>query len=138
MVGCSAYNCTGKGKSLFLFPENPQLRKQWVRNTKRANFRPSATSRLCQDHFKPICFERNPEMMELTGVYFKLKLKPDAVPTEFDFSSPKIKCQMKGKKTYLASKFKRQLEPRLSPRKNASTAAGGALVKRKRQEVCLS
>ena len=107
MVGCSAYNCTGKGKSLFTFPENPIIRRQWIRNTKRENF--------------------NPELMELTGIRFKLKFKADAVPTEFDFSSPKFKCNVKGKRPYLgsrfASKFQKQLEPSLSPRKGPVTAA---------------
>ena len=60
MVGFSAYNGTGKGKWLFLFPENPRLRNQWVTNMKRANFRPRAASRLRQDHFKTIYFEGNP------------------------------------------------------------------------------
>ena len=77
-------------------------------------------------------------MTELTGIYFKLKLKPDAVPTEFDFSTSKTKCQMKGKKTYMASKFKGQQELRLSPGKNASPAAGEAFTKQIHQEVCLS
>ncbi len=109
MVGCSAYNCTGKGKSLFTFPNDPALRRQWVRNMKRSNFKPSTSSRLCQTHFKSDCLERNPELMEITGVRFKLKLKADAVRTEFDFSSPKMKGQVKGKTTFLASKLKTRL-----------------------------
>eukprot|EP00795_Rhopilema_esculentum_P015517 gene15517-6780_t len=78
--------------------------------------------------------------MELTGIRFKLKLKADAVPTEFDFSSPKFKCNVKGKRPYLgsrfASKFQKQLEPSLSPRKSPVTAAGKskALMKRARHE----
>lgn len=137
MVGCAAYNCTGKGKSLFSFPNDPVLRRQWVRSIKRLYFKPSATSKLCQSHFKLDCFERNPELMDMTGIRFKLKLKADAIPTEFDFSSPKMKCQAKGNNIFMESKFKMRLEPRLSPQKKVSIA-GGAFAKRARHEVSLT
>ena len=81
MVRCAAYNCTGVGKSLFRFPTDRDLLKRWLANLKREDFRPNDHSRLCQDHFESPCFERNPDLMEITGVKFKLSLKPDAVPT---------------------------------------------------------
>ena len=46
MVVCSAYNCTGDGKALFKFPKDVALRRKWVQNVKRQNFRPTLASRL--------------------------------------------------------------------------------------------
>ena len=68
-------------------------------------------------------------MMELTETYLKLKLKPDAVPTRFDFSLPKIKCQIKGMKTSLASKFEMQ------DFAQENAAVGGTFGKRVGQAV---
>ena len=136
MVVCSAYNGTGDGKALFKFPKDVALRKRWVQNVKRQNFRPTLASRLCESHFTNDCFVTNPELMKTTGIYFKLALRDDAIPTIFDFSSPKKKCQQKGKHTFLMSKT---LRPKLSPTKSSPVKrfkrSGGAFVKRKRNEV---
>ena len=134
MVRCAAYNCTGVGKSLFRFPTDRDLLKRWLANLKREDFRPNDHSRLCQDHFESPCFERNPDLMEITGAKFKLSLKPDAVPTKFCFGEPKLKSHQKGKRAYLTSK----LQPRLSPTKCSPTRrirSGSAYHKRRRLEV---
>ena len=136
MVVCSAYNCTGDGKALFKFPKDVALRRKWVQNVKRRNFRPTLASRLCESHFTNDCFVTNPELMKATGIYFKLALRDDAVPTIFDFSSPKKKCHQKGKHTSTMSKT---LRPKLSPTKGSPVKkfkrSGGAFIKRKRNEV---
>ena len=134
MVRCASYNCTGVGKSLFRFPTNAALLKRWLVNMKREDFRPTKHSRLCQDHFEPTSFERNPEILKMTGVSLKLTLKSDAIPTKFCFGEPKMKSQQKGRRSYLAAK----LQPRLSPRKSSPKMlrrVGGAYEKRRRQEV---
>ena len=48
MVSCSVYNCMGKGKSLFTFPENAVLLSEWKRNTKWENFKPGPRAALLQ------------------------------------------------------------------------------------------
>ena len=51
MPGCAAPNCTShsrKGVRLFLFPSNPQRRKQWLINCRRDKWTPSKHSRLCE------------------------------------------------------------------------------------------
>ena len=91
---------------------------------------------LCESHFTNDCFVTNPELMKATGIYFKLALRDDAVPTIFDFSSPKKKCHQKGKHTFMMSKT---LRPKLSPTKGSPVKkfkrSGGAFIKRKRNEV---
>ena len=116
MVVCSAHNCTSDGKALFKFPKDVALQERWVQNVKRQNFRPTLASRLCESRFTDDCFITNPELMKTTGIYFKLALRDDAIPTIFDFSSPQKKCQQKGKHTFLMSKT---LRPKLSPVKSS-------------------
>ncbi|RXG61966.1 DNA transposase THAP9 [Armadillidium vulgare] len=65
---------------LLIFPlTNKKLTKIWVMKMKRGKFYPSKFSKICSDHFTPDCI--NP------GVGFgKPTLKPNAIPTIFNFS----------------------------------------------------
>ncbi|XP_060085556.1 THAP domain-containing protein 5-like [Ylistrum balloti] len=91
MVQCVAINCTnrsGQRVSLFAFPKDDKLRNAWTVKLKRQDFVPTKHSRLCQIHFSPECFSKDPRISESIGYEPKcLRLKTDAVPTIFDFSS---------------------------------------------------
>lgn len=60
------------------FPTDPVIRKRWVVALMRKNFIPSGHSRLCSKHFTEGSYQIRPNRI------LKL-LKPDAVPTLFDF-----------------------------------------------------
>ena len=92
MVFCAAFNFSNSFKSgvnFFPFPLKDEKRcKEWLRVLKRKDFTPTAASRLCSIHFSPECFEYNLALRATLGVQFKpqrLRLKPDAVPTIFNF-----------------------------------------------------
>ena len=55
-------------------------------------------SRLCSKHFTEDCYERDLKS-ELLGIKKQVKLKRDAVPTLFDFSSYNMLTGKKFKKT---------------------------------------
>jgi len=92
MVFCAAFNCSNSSKSgvsFFFFTLKDEKRcKEWLRLMKRKDFTPTAASKLCSAHFSPQCFEQNLALRATFGVQFKLKklrLKPDALPTIFNF-----------------------------------------------------
>jgi len=63
---------------LYRFPRDPSRRQTWIVNCRRDKFKPSDGSRLCAVHFEESQFEQHRK----DG--FK-KLKPNAVPTLFNF-----------------------------------------------------
>lgn len=54
------------------------MREKWVKALKRANFKPTPNSRICEKHFKPECFVIFPNGRKT--------LKMNSVPDIFDFS----------------------------------------------------
>ncbi|GFW95020.1 THAP domain-containing protein 3 [Trichonephila clavipes] len=86
MSHCAAYGCTNyrkkeecKSKSFFKFPvKNPGLLKAWLKMIRRENFKPSAHSLICSDHFEETCFEYQP----FTN---RWQLKRGSIPTIFVF-----------------------------------------------------
>ncbi|GFV83252.1 THAP domain-containing protein 3 [Trichonephila clavipes] len=86
MSHCAAYGCTNyrkkeecKSKSFFKFPvKNPGLLKAWLKMIRRENFKPSAHSLICSDHFEETCFEYQP----FTN---RRQLKRGSIPTIFVF-----------------------------------------------------
>ena len=95
-AGCS--NTHKDGFSLFRFPKDPKLRKQWadqVRRTRDKWLGPSEHSVLCSGHFDVSCFEAKAKISESLGLSGKhrLRLKPDAVPTLFRRPSASWKDQ---------------------------------------------
>lgn len=83
MGGCSAPGCNSRsdlGVRLFAFPVGQERRRRWTVNSGRGNWTPTAGSRLCEKHFNESQFEAN----RRDGWR---KLRPDAVPTVFDFSN---------------------------------------------------
>lgn len=50
-MSCSAVNCTNRsnqGFRLFRFPAQPERRKVWINNSRRDQWKPTESSRLCQ------------------------------------------------------------------------------------------
>ncbi|XP_049573527.1 zinc finger MYM-type protein 1 isoform X1 [Syngnathus scovelli] len=85
-MGCS--NTNEAGVSLFLFPKDEGLRKQWteqVQTTRKDWSGPTDYSVLCSAHFQETCFEPGPLMRIKLGISTrcKLVLKKDSVPTIF-------------------------------------------------------
>ena len=118
MVGCAAFNCfnnssnktnedqdKGKKKATFhKFPKDPGLCKKWVENLRLENFLLNENKRICNEHFLPECYKRNPELMKSLGIKDdRMILKEGAIPTEFDRGSPKGRKQMKGKIRFKAT-----------------------------------
>lgn len=60
------------------FPQDPELRRQWVKAVNRKGFTPTECSKLCSAHFHENDFE-------VGGL--RRQLNKDAVPTKFDFPS---------------------------------------------------
>ena len=96
--------------AFFKFPDdNPELKKTWIDNLRLENFVHKKSKRLCKQHVKNECFEKDPDLLKELGLKFKLLLKPDAVPTKFDRGEPKTQCQVKGKTAYKRAKFKKKV-----------------------------
>ena len=86
MPNCVAHNCdytkTEKGHyQSFLFPEDPDVKRKWLKNLRRAHFTPTATSAICQRHFT----EEDFETIQKNKYYVPKRrtLKVGAVPTLF-------------------------------------------------------
>lgn len=50
-MSCSAVNCTnrsGDGIRLFRFPAQLERRKIWINNTRRGQWKPTESARLCE------------------------------------------------------------------------------------------
>lgn len=51
VIGCVVRGAKDSEFSMFRFPNDGERRKQWIRKIKRANWKPSAYSRVCSKHF---------------------------------------------------------------------------------------
>lgn len=93
MVYCVAFICTtrsGQGFGLFEFTKDEMKRKMWTIQSKRKDFVPSKTFRLCLKHFRNDQFVLNPALaLKIGHKLKKLQLKPGAESTLFDFSTGK-------------------------------------------------
>uniref|UniRef100_A0A8C7WU55 THAP-type domain-containing protein n=1 Tax=Oryzias sinensis TaxID=183150 RepID=A0A8C7WU55_9TELE len=84
-AGCS--NTSSESVSVYKFPKQETLLKQWTKQVQRtrANWVPTASSTLCSKHFEADCFEETPQLMKDIGMHVRYKkvLKPNAIPTIF-------------------------------------------------------
>ncbi|XP_023821419.1 zinc finger protein 570 isoform X2 [Oryzias latipes] len=84
-AGCS--NTSSESVSVYKFPKQETLLKQWTKQVQRtrANWVPTASSTLCSEHFEADCFEEKPQLMKDMGMHVRYKkvLKPNAIPTIF-------------------------------------------------------
>uniref|UniRef100_A0A3P9H770 THAP domain-containing protein 1 n=1 Tax=Oryzias latipes TaxID=8090 RepID=A0A3P9H770_ORYLA len=60
-AGCS--NTSSESVSVYKFPKQETLMKQWTKQVQRtrANWVPTASSTLCSEHFEADCFEEAPQ-----------------------------------------------------------------------------
>nr|ACO14780.1 THAP domain-containing protein 2 [Caligus clemensi] len=78
-MSCAAFGCKNQCSpksdvSFHRFPRDPELRQEWVRNLKKADFTPKEHSRICSEHFTPECFNRTLNVV---------RLRDNALPTIF-------------------------------------------------------
>ncbi|XP_060855810.1 THAP domain-containing protein 7-like [Metopolophium dirhodum] len=96
-MSCSAVNCTtnrsSHGIHLFRFPAQLERRKICINNTRRAQWQPTESARLCEVHFEENQFERK----RIDGW---IKLKWDAIPTIFNVPNPPKSTMTKSKSKY--------------------------------------
>ncbi|KAM3936790.1 uncharacterized protein RB166_000772 [Leptodactylus fuscus] len=94
---CVAYGCNnhfvkGCGKQFFRFPmKDPDRLSKWVMAIRRKNWKPSASSRICSDHFT-----ENDYMLRPGAMVPRLRL--DAVPSIFDGFPNHLKERLERKK----------------------------------------
>ena len=90
---CVAFGCTNhctkdSGISFFRFPlKKPDLLYRWVQAVRCKNWKPTAGSRICSEHFESSCFVIRP------GQIGK-RLNENSVPTVF----PAFLCHLQPKK----------------------------------------
>jgi len=58
------------------FPKDEEIRRQWVVNVRRENWKATDSSVLCSSHFEEGCFDRTGQTV---------RLRDGAIPTIFDF-----------------------------------------------------
>lgn len=66
---CCVTNCRGNYNngpkvSIFKFPEQPELRKAWIKAIPRKDFKPSSSSRVCERHFIEADIQRTEEIFD--------------------------------------------------------------------------
>ena len=75
----------------FEFPGNQRKKNEWLRRIRRVDWKPYPDARVCAKHFGQDAFEAADGSKKL------LRLKPNAVPTIFDFSMFENKVKRKRK-----------------------------------------
>lgn len=91
MVHCCVPECTNHSTkttdiSYHKIPTEPQLQKAWISPLRRDNLPPLKNCYVCSEHFEEECFEVD-LMEQLIGKKRKKRLKADAVPSVFKFST---------------------------------------------------
>ncbi|GBN36791.1 DNA transposase THAP9 [Araneus ventricosus] len=107
VVYCCAFNCKelfkkGGPVTFHSFPKDPERRKLWEVKIKRVNFKATQHSKICSKHFTPGSFDST----KFGGTW----LKPDAVPSIFDFGE-----NSKGETTKMPNPRKPPVKRRISP-----------------------
>lgn len=92
MVFCMAFGCSNKndayerGVSFHRLPLNQAaLLEQWLVSMRLENPHVTQHARVCSDHFSPGCYLPDKKLDLGMGGKRKRLLKPNAVPTLFDF-----------------------------------------------------
>lgn len=83
-AGCSSTH--SDGVSLFKFPKDAALRRQWTKQVQRtrAHWSPSDRSVICSRHFESSCFESDYSLAAKEGLVKRIRLKCDSIPTIFE------------------------------------------------------
>lgn len=85
VASCSAWGCSKretpeakeKGVTFHRIPKEEIRRQQWIKATRRQDWTPGATAKICSDHFKPSDFKENSVSKRL--------LHDTAIPSIFKF-----------------------------------------------------
>ena len=103
---CIVYGCSNtqkKGHSLFGFPKDPKLIRQWtlqVQRTRECWKGPTAYSAVCSEHFTPDCFQSSSWTSKSLDIKLKQLLKPGAIPTIFPRPSSVKRLQPRSSSAY--------------------------------------
>ena len=95
MCGCWLFQCSNTPSdrvSLFKFPSDATLRRQWEKQVQRTRAEWKATdhSYLCSDHFNEDCFEVDSALASQFGIKKRKRLRPGVVPTIFHRQSSEL------------------------------------------------
>ncbi|XP_054715885.1 uncharacterized protein LOC129225318 [Uloborus diversus] len=86
---CKERSAKGGRTTFHYFPKDETRRKLWESKIGRKNFKASDHSRICSKHFSEDCFDR----LKFGATW----LKPNAIPTIFNFPAQSKKGNKKGK-----------------------------------------
>ena len=102
---CVAAGCSNTSKqegiSLFHFPKNELLKKEWAKQIQRTRDSwkgPTKYSVVCSEHFSDDCFMEDYKLHHSFGMDRVRKLKDTAVPTIFKRKASEIADEPKAKK----------------------------------------
>ncbi|KAK2558915.1 THAP domain-containing protein 2 [Acropora cervicornis] len=122
--GCTNYSAKSTNISYHKIPKDPQLRKAWISRLRRENLPPLKNCYVCSEHFDNECFESD-FMEQLIGEKKRKRLKVDAIPSIFTFTSPTAVSSKRRATTENRIERKRQketLENILAPSSSGSFA----------------
>ena len=94
--GCTNYSAKTEDVTYHRIPSDKQRRRAWLDRIRRSNMPQVQYSYVCSDHFLPSCYELNLRS-QITTQKCKRRLKEDAIPSEFKYSSEakSLDCQAK-------------------------------------------
>ena len=133
-AGCS--NVSSGNISLFKFPNDPALRRQWEKQVQRtrAEWKATEHSYLCSEHFTSDCFEADTAIAATFGIKKRKRLKPNAIPTIFVRAESRPLTPTLGKDEGAAKSRQRcAATPEIS---QITQKKRGAFEKRERSRVC--
>ena len=70
-VGCTNRFSVGSGIGFFVFPVDKACKDKWVRAVSRQNWQPTASSRICGEHFVSGKPSRDPNSVDYVPTLFK-------------------------------------------------------------------
>ena len=135
-AGCS--NTASDHVSLFKFPKDPVLRRQWEKQVQRnrAQWKATEHSHLCSEHFPSDAFHIDSAIAATCGMKKKKTLKPGAVPTLF--IRPSAAAQPDSQVDSTRSRKRTTTAQAACETEGVSTTKRmrGAFEKRERSRVC--
>ena len=131
--GCS--NTPSPGISLYKFPKDPTLRRQWEKQVQRtrAKWKATENSFLCSEHFTEDCFEVTATLASQFGISRKRRLVPAAVPTIFSVPTKVDSSECSDKRVATPSSLRKR--PAATIPASVSKRTRSAAEKRQRTRV---
>ena len=120
--GCTNYSAKSTNISYHKIPKDPQLQKAWISRLRRENLPPLKNCYVCSEHFDNECCESD-FMEQLIGEKKRKRLKVDAIPSIFTFTSPTAVSSKRRATTENRIERKRQKEVRCNVTVNFHHAA---------------